>query len=147
MSQHCVTVEWERNGADFGLRYDRAHVWKFDSGIEVAASSAPELLGDPDRVDPEEAYVASISSCHMLWFLHLAADAGWIVDRYVDDAVGTMTRDDSGITWIPRVNLRPVIEWAGDAPTTEQIDSLHHESHRRCFIANSVRTAITVHAP
>lgn len=145
MSEHGVTVEWERGDADFGLRYDRSHVWRFDAGIEVAASSAPGLRGDPDRVDPEEAFVASVSSCHMLWFLHLAAEAGRVVDRYVDDAVGTMTRDEQGVTWITHVDLRPTIAWSGDAPTAEDVEALHEESHRRCFIANSVRSRITVH--
>jgi organic hydroperoxide reductase OsmC/OhrA len=144
MSEHGAVVEWRRNDGAFGLSYDRSHVWRFDSGVEVPASSAPELRGDPTRVDPEEAYVASIASCHMLWFLHLAADAGWTVDSYVDGAVGTMERDGD-ITWITRVELRPTIGWSGDEPTADEVDALHHESHRRCFIANSVKTAITVH--
>ena len=145
MSEHTVTVEWDRGGADFGTRYDRSHLWRFDGGVEVPASSAPSLLGDPTRVDPEEAFVAAISSCHMLWFLHLAADAGKVVDRYVDDAVGTMERDATGTTWITEVDLRPAIEWSPEPPTPDEIEALHHESHRRCFIANSVRTTITVH--
>jgi organic hydroperoxide reductase OsmC/OhrA len=145
LSEHCVEVEWIRGGADFGLRYDRAHVWRFDSGIEVPASSAPGLLGDPTRVDPEEAFVAAISSCHMLWFLHLAAEHGHVVDRYVDNAVGTMQRDATGVTWISEVDLRPAIEWSGQAPSSSDVEALHHASHERCFIANSVRSKITVH--
>lgn len=140
-----MTVAWERGAAAFGPRYDRSHVWRFDGGVEVPASSAPGLLGDPCRVDPEEAFVAAISSCHMLWFLHLAAEAGQVVDRYLDDAVGTMARDDAGTTWITEVDLRPTIEWSDPQPTVDEVDALHHESHRRCFIANSVRTTITVH--
>ncbi|MCU1486213.1 MAG: osmotically inducible protein OsmC [Actinomycetia bacterium] len=145
MSEHGVEVEWVRGGADFGVKYDRTHVWRFDGGVEVPASSAPGLLGDPSRVDPEEAFVAAISSCHMLWFLHLAAERGLVVDRYVDGAVGTMRRDPAGITWITDVDLRPAIEWSGEAPSPADVDALHHASHERCFIANSVRSAITVH--
>jgi organic hydroperoxide reductase OsmC/OhrA len=145
-SEHRALVEWGRDGADFGTNYSRAHTWSFDGGVVVEASSAPDRQGDPSRVDPEEAFVASISSCHMLWFLHLAADAGFVVDRYSDEAVGTMDRDDTGTTWVMVVDLRPAIEWSGDHhPTAEDLDELHHESHRRCFIANSVRTKITVH--
>jgi len=147
MSEHTVTVEWERRGATSGLEYDRSHVWRFDSGVEVPASSAPELRGDASRVDPEEAFVASISSCHMLWFLHLAADRGFDAATYTDDAVGTMRRDERGITWISDVELRPRITWTGAAPSPEIVEALHHESHERCFIANSVRTAITVRTP
>lgn len=145
MSEHVAQIEWQRGDAEFSTAYDRTHVWRFDSGVEVPASSAPGLFGDPSRVDPEEAFVASISSCHMMWFLYLAAAAGHVVDRYCDDAVGTMGRDDRGVTWITDVDLRPTIEWSTAAPTPEQVTALHHESHERCFIANSVRTAITVH--
>jgi organic hydroperoxide reductase OsmC/OhrA len=144
MSKHSVQVDWARDGTDSGPGYDRSHIWRFDSGTEVAASSAPHLHGDPTRVDPEEAFVAAISSCHMLWFLHLASDGGWIVDRYVDDAVGTMARNESGAICITDVDLRPTIEWSGDTPSSEEVQALHHESHRQCFIANSVKTTITV---
>ena len=146
MSAHSVLVEWLRDGAEFDLGYDRSHRWTFDSGVVVDASSAPELRGDPNKVDPEEAFVASISSCHMLWFLHLAVNAGFVVDSYSDHAVGTMERDDAGTTWITKVDLRPNIDWSGDRqPAAAEIDELHHESHRLCFIANSVRSRITVH--
>ena len=146
MSTHSAVVEWLRNGAEFDLGYDRSHRWTFDSGVVVEASSAPELRGDPSKVDPEEAFVASISSCHMLWFLHLASNAGLVVDRYSDDAVGTMEHDATGTTWITKVDLRPTVDWSGDrVPTDAEVDELHHESHRLCFIANSVRTRITVH--
>jgi organic hydroperoxide reductase OsmC/OhrA len=145
VSEHTVEVDWRRDGAAFGADYDRTHVWRFDGGVEVPASSAPELFGDPDRVDPEEAFVAAISSCHMLWFLFLAAEAGLVVDRYLDVAVATMARDDRGLTCITTVDLRPTIDWAGTTPDAAQVDELHAASHRRCFIANSVRSAITVH--
>ena len=145
MSAHVAVVDWRRNGAPFGIDYDRTHLWRFDGGVEVPASSAPELFGDPTRVDPEEAFVASISSCHMMWFLYLAAEAGLVVDGYRDEPVGTMTRRAAQELWISEVDLRPVIDWEGDPPSPGRVDALHAESHRRCFIANSVRTAITVH--
>jgi organic hydroperoxide reductase OsmC/OhrA len=144
VSEHVVEVVWERKGADFNERYDRGHVWRFDSGVEVPASSAPGLQGDPTRVDPEEGFVAAISSCHMLWFLHLAAKSDAVVDRYIDKAVGLMQRDAAGVTWITNVDLRPAIDWAGDEPSEADILHLHEASHERCFIANSVRTHITV---
>lgn len=144
MSEHLAHVVWERNGAAPGLDYDRSHVWRFDSGVEVPASSAPSFSGDPSRVDPEEAYVASISSCHMLWFLHLAADAGLVVASYSDQAVGQMRRRGRGVMWVSDVELHPEVVWSGASPDPQVVDELHEESHRRCFIANSVRTRITV---
>ena len=144
MSTHVAQIVWQRDGAEFDVAYDRTHVWRFDGGVEVPASSAPHLHGDPLRVDPEEAFVAAISSCHMLWFLFLAAEAGLVVDAYVDDAVGTMAREARGVLAITDVELRPVISWAGDEPAAAVIAALHEESHRRCFIANSVRSRITV---
>ena len=145
MSEHVAEVAWSRQGADFGVDYDRTHEWRFDGGVTVPASSAPALFGDPTRVDPEEAFVAAISSCHMMWFLYLAAEAGLVVDRYVDHTVGVMRRTESEHSWITDVDLRPEIEWSGESPSDDVIDRLHHESHRRCFIANSVKSRITVH--
>jgi organic hydroperoxide reductase OsmC/OhrA len=145
VSEHGVEVVWTRDGQPFGERYDRSHVWRFDGGVEVPASSAPGLWGDPSRVDPEEAFVAAISSCHMLWFLYLAAQRGLVVDRYVDAAVGVMQRTERGVSWITEVDLRPAVEWSGDVPAADVVVALHHESHERCFIANSVRSRITVH--
>jgi organic hydroperoxide reductase OsmC/OhrA len=147
VSEHVAHVDWRRDGAPFGRDYDRTHVWRFDGGVEVPASSAPGLFGDPSRVDPEEAFVASLSSCHMLWFLYLAAEQGLVVDRYRDDPEGTMRRDEHDVTWITDVELRPTIEWSGAPPGSDVVDALHAESHRRCFIANSVRTNVTVHRP
>lgn len=144
MSLHHAAITWERAGAEFGTDYDRSHEWAFDSGVVVPASSAPDLFGDPSRVDPEEAFVASISSCHMLWFLALAAKAGLVIDEYVDHAVGTMGRDDTGVTWITGVELRPTVSWSGRAPDAAVVQDLHHRAHERCFIANSVRSAITI---
>jgi organic hydroperoxide reductase OsmC/OhrA len=144
MSHHTLDVEWLRNGAAFGPKFDSAHIWTFDSGVVVPASAAPHLHGDPTRVDPEEAFVASISSCHMLWFLSLAGEQALLIDRYFDQPVGTMERTDDGKTWITHVELRPNIVWSGRQPSDDEIRDLHHESHERCFIANSVRTKITV---
>lgn len=144
MSHHTAAISWKRNGADFLADYDRSHEWAFDGGVVVPASSAPEFSGNPSRVDPEEAFVASISSCHMLWFLALAAKAGLVIDEYVDHAVGTMGRDDTGVTWITDVALSPTITWSSTAPDAAAITDLHHRAHERCFIANSVRSAITI---
>jgi organic hydroperoxide reductase OsmC/OhrA len=145
VSEHQVEVVWARDGAEFGTGYNRNHLWRFDGGVVIPASSAPGLSGDPSRVDPEEAFVASISSCHMLWFLYLAGEQGLVVDGYTDAAVGTMAKADDGRIAITKVDLRPTIAWSGDAPSDDDIATLHHTSHQRCFIANSVRTTITVH--
>lgn len=144
VSLHNAAITWKRKGAEFVTDHDRSHEWVFDSGVVVPASSAPDFSGDPSRVDPEEAFVASISSCHMLWFLALAAKAGFVIDEYVDHAVGTMGRDDTGVTWITDVELRPAISWSSPAPDPAAIKDLHHRAHERCFIANSVRSAITI---
>ncbi|MHB1138051.1 MAG: OsmC family protein [Microthrixaceae bacterium] len=145
MSTHEAEVDWSRDGAPFDEDYDRSHVWRFDAGVEVPASSAPALHGDATRVDPEEAFVASLSSCHMLWFLHLAATDGLVVDRYLDRAVGTMGRAERQRLWITVIDLRPEVTWHGEPPTAEVVEDLHRRSHERCFIANSVRSTITLH--
>ena len=148
MSEHRVSVEWSRGDREFGTAYDRDHRWTFEGGATVAASSAASLMGNPALVDPEAAFVAAISSCHMLWFLFLAAKDGLTVDRYEDAAVGHMERDERGVTWITRVELDPRIAFAASsAPTARAIRELHDRSHHQCFIANSVRTEITVLEP
>jgi len=148
--QHHATVEWERGTQAFtDQRYQRAHHWAFDGGTRVAASSSPQVVplpySDPYAVDPEEAFVAALSSCHMLWFLGIAAGRGFIVDRYRDQAVGHMRRDHEGRMWIARVELHPVVEFSGsrtpDAPTLAQ---LHHDAHSECFLARSVRSEVVV---
>jgi organic hydroperoxide reductase OsmC/OhrA len=145
MSEHRVAVEWLREDREFGLAYDRDHSWTFEGGTVVEASSASSLMGNPDLVDPEAAFVAAISSCHMLWFLHLAAKDGLVVDRYRDAAVGHLERDQSGHAWITRVELDPRIDFgSGTVPTAEAVGDLHDRSHHLCFIARSVRTEITV---
>jgi len=147
MSKYSAEVAWNRGEVAPGEDYSRSHVWRFDGGVEVPASSAPDLHGDPSCVDPEEAFVASISSCHMLWFLHLAGDRGFHVRSYTDRAVGRMNRVDRGVVAITDVELHPEIDWVGEAPDAHTVTELHDESHHRCFIANSVNSTITVHPP
>jgi organic hydroperoxide reductase OsmC/OhrA len=128
-------------------RYSRAHEWRFDGGAMVPASSSPHVVplphSDPAAVDPEEAFVASLSSCHMLWFLSHAAKDGWVVDEYADEAAGVMSRNADGRMAMTRVTLRPVVTFGGGrAPTPTEHDALHHRAHEDCFIASSVRTEI-----
>lgn len=145
MSEHRATIAWKRTSDDFKYdTYNRDHVWHIDGGIDVPASSAPEYKGTMDRVDPERALVASLSSCHMLTFLALAARKRLVVDAYEDEASGVMTKNDKGKLFVSHVTLRPKITWAGDPPSSEEIDRMHHKSHEECFIANSVLTEIAV---
>ena len=153
MSAHDVTIHWQRSDADFAQgRYSRQHEWRFDGGAVVAASPSPAVVpapwSDASAVDPEEAFVASISSCHMLWFLSIAAERGFVVDRYTDAAVGTMARLAPGRQAITEVVLRPRIEFAaGHAADAATVEALHEAAHARCFIANSVKSAIRVETP
>jgi organic hydroperoxide reductase OsmC/OhrA len=148
MSEHRVTVHWNHQNTPFTYKeYARDHVWKFDGGGEVQASAAPQYLGTDALVDPEQAFVAALSSCHMLTFLSLAARDGLVVDDYEDDAVGLMARNADKRLAITRVVLRPKITWGGEPPSAEQLDTLHENAHKHCFIANSVRTEITVEQP
>ena len=149
MSQHKATILWARNGADFGYRnYSRDHVWRFENGIETLASAAPAYLGDPQRVDPESAFVAALSSCHMLTFLALASNKGFVVDSYEDEATGRLEKNAAGKLAVTRVELRPDIRFGGDKqPTPADIDWLHDKAHKECFIANSVTTEIVVASP
>ena len=149
MSEYRATVEWHRGGADFTYEaYSRLHAWRFEGGIEVAARAAPENIPRSSPlgpgVDPEQAFVASLSACHMLWFLHLACRARLVVDRYVDEAVGILGKDAEGRMAMLQITLRPVISYAGHAPTAQEHAQLHHEAHEKCFIANSVTTAVRV---
>lgn len=150
MSAHSANISWRRDGATFtDNRYSRAHVWRFDGGTEVPASSSPAVvpvpLSDPRGVDPEEAFVASLSSCHMLWFLSIAAQRGFCVDAYDDAAEGSMGPDADGRMAMLEVTLRPSVRFSGTRqPTPEQLDGLHHAAHTQCFIANSVRTTVRV---
>ena len=149
MSRYTVHVEWER-GSDEPFvdnRYSRRHRMVFDGGAEVAGSSSPSVvrspMSDPAAIDPEETFVASLSSCHMLWFLSLAAKAKFRVDRYVDDAEGIMEKNAQGRIAITRVTLHPAVKFSGErVPTREELDGLHHEAHDQCFIANSVKSEV-----
>jgi len=148
MAEHTCTVAWERGSADFlDRRYSRAHTWSFDGGAVVRGSPSPHIVpppgSDPAAVDPEEAFVASLSSCHMLWFLDLAARRGYRIDRYVDHAVGTMGRNAAGKLAMTRVVLRPTVTFGpGPQPDAGILNALHHEAHAQCFIANSVTTDV-----
>ena len=150
MSEHLATVEWHRGDQDFtGNRYSRAHDWRFDGGAVVRGSSAPtsvaEPMSDPAAVDPEEALVAALSSCHMLFFLAFAAKAGLVVDAYRDEAVGVLGRDDRGKTSITAITLRPAVTFSGESlPDAAAIDALHHRAHEACYIANSLRAEVTI---
>lgn len=148
MSEHQATIEWARESADFSYKsYNRSHAWRFEGGEVVRASAAPEYLGEGARVNPEEALVASLSSCHMLTFLALAARRRLVVDRYTDRAVGYLEKNAEGRLAITRVELRPEVLFAPEAPSDEVVAALHHEAHEQCFIANSVRTQVTVRPP
>jgi organic hydroperoxide reductase OsmC/OhrA len=148
MSDYTTIVTWSRDGAVFtDNRYSRRHRWLFDGGVEVAASSSPEVvpvpMSDAAAVDPEEAFVVSLSSCHMLWFLSIAAKRGFLVDSYRDDAVGVMAKDSSGKLAMTRVTLHPDVRFGGDQrPTAEAVAVMHHEAHEQCFIARSVKTDV-----
>ena len=152
MSLHTAEVHWERHDAVFtDKRYSRAHRWSFDGGVVVPASSSPHAVplpySEPANVDPEEAYVAALSSCHMLTFLWLASRQGFVVDSYTDAAEGTMAVNDAGKEAVTRVTLRPRIVFAGARqPTEAELDALHHQAHEECYLANSVKTAIEVRA-
>lgn len=146
MSEHKATILWKRSSADFRYEnYNRNHEWIFEGGMRITASAAPAYRGDPALVDPEEAFVASLSSCHMLTFLALASRKGFVMEAYEDHAVGTLAKNDRGKLAVTHVVLQPRIEFSGaKQPTAEELAHLHHESHEQCFIANSVLTTIEV---
>jgi organic hydroperoxide reductase OsmC/OhrA len=149
--EHRATIRWTREeGAVFtDGRYSRAHDWSFDGGVVVPGSPSPAVVPLPysreDAVDPEEAFVAAASSCHMLTFLHLASKRRFVVDAYEDHAVGVMTKNAAGRLFVSRIVLDPVIAFSGERrPSPAEIADLHHLAHRECFIANSVLTEIVV---
>ena len=146
MSQHEAVLEWERESDDFSYRsYTRNHLWIFPSGIRIEASAAPKYLGDESRVDPEEAFVASIASCHMLTFLAIASKKRFVVNKYADRAVGVLAANDGGRLAITKVTLNPTIEFAeGKSPDEGELRKMHELAHHECFIANSMLTEITV---
>ncbi|MBL0938326.1 MAG: OsmC family protein [Gemmatimonadaceae bacterium] len=147
MSKYSVTITWERDGARFtDQKYNRAHRWTFDGGVTVPASSSPSVVplpfSDPHAVDPEEAFVASLSSCHMLWFLSIAAGRGFTVNAYEDAAEGTMAKNAAGKMAMTEVVLRPKVTYAEPGPTADQDAAMHHRAHEECFIAQSVLTDV-----
>ncbi|MCC6640203.1 MAG: OsmC family protein [Deltaproteobacteria bacterium] len=146
MSEHRANLHWERGSQAFTYEsYGRDHVWRFPGGVEVPASSAPEFRGNPACVDPEAALVAALSSCHMLTFLAIAARKRLVVDSYGDDAVGYLEKNADGKLAVTRVVLRPkVVFGEGTSVSKQDLDRLHHRSHEECFIANSVKTEVTV---
>lgn len=151
MSSFGAEVIWTRKETEVftDRRYSRGHVWRFDGGVEVPASSSPHVVPLPysveENVDPEEAFVAALSSCHMLFFLHFASNAGLVIDHYSDAAIGEMKNVD-GKTMITKVTLRPDIRYGGNTPDAELVADLHHRAHEACFLANSVKTEVVVDA-
>ena len=143
MSAHRATVEWKRQGDFAYATYSRMHQVHFESGVTLpgraSPSNIPRTAPSSPGADPEEAFVAAISQCHMLWFLHLALDAKWVVDSYVDEAVGVLDR-----TWMSKVTLRPLVTFSGKRPTDEEHRALHHKAHRKCFIANSIKSEVLI---
>ena len=148
MSEYSATIKWRRGDQGFtDNSYSRGHEWLFDGGLTVPASASPGIVPLPmsiaENVDPEEAFVASISSCHMLFFLSLAAKRGIVVDEYNDDAFGIMAKDSDGRIAMTRVMLRPDCRYSGESqPEPEMIEKLHHRAHDLCFIANSIKTEV-----
>jgi len=151
MSVHTAEIAWHRHDARFtDNRYSRLHKWTFDGGAVVPGSSSPHVvrvpLSEPSAVDPEEAYVAALSSCHMLWFLSIAAEQGYVVDSYVDQAEGLMSKNEEGKDAVTLVTLKPAVAFAvgGKEPDDAALERLHHAAHESCFLASSVRTRIEV---
>src|SRR5215831_2703667 len=150
MSEHKAMIRWMQSQGDF-LKgtYSREHTWTFDGGMTVQASSSPAAVrvpfSNPANVDPEEAFVASLSSCHMLTYLYVASRKGFEITSYEDEAVGVMTKNERGIPWVSTVTLRPKIMYGGSkTPTAEELAQMHHAAHEQCFIANSVKTDVKV---
>jgi organic hydroperoxide reductase OsmC/OhrA len=145
MSHYTATIHWHRAPDEpfTDNRYSRGHQWSFDGGVTFRASSSPHVVprySDPAGVDPEEAFIASLSSCHMMTFLYLAAKAGHVVDSYDDTAEGVMAKTAEGRVWVSQVTLHPRVVWGGLAPADPL--ALHHAAHDECFIANSVKTDV-----
>lgn len=150
MSEHTATIIWQRGDQPFtDNAYSRGHEWKFDGGVTIPASASPDVVPLPmsvaENVDPEEAFVASLSSCHMLFFLSLCAKRGLVVDSYTDAAIGYTGKNPAGRLAVTKVVLEPKVSFVGDnVPTAEQIRQMHEKSHELCFIANSVHTEVVV---
>jgi organic hydroperoxide reductase OsmC/OhrA len=150
MAEHRAIVQWRGTGADFLKgKYSREHIWQFDGGLAVPASASPAVVpapySNPANVDPEEALVAAIASCHMLTFLHLASQEGFQVDSYEDQAVGVMTKNEKGAMWVSSVTLDPKVVYGGArAPSADDISRLQRLAHEQCFIANSIKTEVLI---
>ena len=151
MSTYTAKIVWKSDSAELFAKnqYTRGHTWEFDGGVTVPASSSPHAVRVPfsveAAVDPEEALVASVSSCHMLSFLWVVAKAGFVIDSYEDNAVGEMATMEDGRQWISKITLDPQIEWISDKqPTDAELAAMHHEAHEICYIANSIRSEIVV---
>jgi len=150
MGSYIATISWKRGDQVFtDGKYTRAHVWRFDGGVEVPAASSPHVVKPPlsplDAVDPEEAFVASLSSCHMLFFLDFARRAGFRIDAYEDEAEGVLAKDGDGRMAMTIVTLHPKVAFSGEkVPTSAELDELHHKSHEACFIANSVKSEVRI---
>ena len=150
MSEYKAIISWKRTNPDFLKgKYSREHTWTFDGGLTVPASSSPSVVpvpySNPASVDPEEAFVASISSCHMLTYVFLAGRQGFQVDSYEDNAIGVLTKNEKGVPWISTVTLHPKISYSGNTlPTPQDEQRLHHLAHEQCYIANSVKTEVKV---
>jgi organic hydroperoxide reductase OsmC/OhrA len=150
MAEHRATIHWHGTSPDF-LRgkYSREHTWSFDGGVSVPASSAPSVVpvpySNPAAVDPEEAFVASISSCHMLSFLYITSKQGFEIESYADEAIGHMAKNEKGVPWVANVFLNPKIAFGGErVPSAQELEHLHHLAHEQCFIANSIKTEVKV---
>jgi organic hydroperoxide reductase OsmC/OhrA len=152
MSTYTATIRWSRDGAEGFAKgqFSRAHTWTFDGGAVVSASASPHIVpapwSDAAGVDPEEAFIVSLASCHMLFFVDLARRAGFVVDDYVDEAQGVLDERADGRMWMSRVTLHPRVTWGGNPPDEAALADLHHKAHEACFIANSVTTEVTVEA-
>ena len=149
MSEHFARINWTRDNNESYIdnKYSRGHEWIFDGGMTIQASSSPHVVPLPysveENIDPEEVFVASISSCHMLFFLSIAAKRRYVIDSYVDNAVGIMGKDSNGKISMTTVTLKPDVQFSGTKkPTMQQLEKMHHQSHEQCFIANSVKTEI-----
>ena len=149
MSEYFAKINWSRSNDDSYIdnKYSRGHEWVFDGGLTVQASSSPQIVPLPysveENIDPEEAFIASLSSCHMLFFLSVAAKRRYMVDSYVDNAKGIMEKGEDGKVAMTKVTLRPHVQFSGEKrPTIEQLEKMHHQSHEQCYIANSVKTEI-----
>lgn len=150
MSNYSATILWKRNGQSFiDNQYSRLHQWQLQEGTIIEASSSPQIVptpfSDPTAIDPEEAFIASLASCHMLWFLSIASKKGFSVEHYKDNAKGFMEKDINNSLAITKVVLRPHTKYLGDfMPSKEEDHEMHHEAHSKCFIANSVKTDIEI---